>query len=126
MLDATVAGALVIIGGLSGSLLLTLFDYFRGKKAFEEQIDAIKAKPEANRTEEEKYLLSQENNQQSFFQEYKFRLGFGVIVGSVTVLSMFDSIVSGLKTDASALQVFIAGMTASGFFSAVADKIRQT
>ena len=124
MLDATIAGALVIVGGLSGSLLLTLFDYFRGKKATEEEIAAILAKPEAARTDEEKYKLTVP--QQSFFQAYKFRLGFGVIVGSVTVLSMFDSIVSGIKTDASALQVFIAGMTASGFFSAVADKVRQT
>jgi hypothetical protein len=124
VLDAAIAGALVIVGGLSGSLLLTLFDYFRGRKAYEEEIQAILAKPEANRTEEEKYKLTVQP--QSFFQSYKFRLGFGVIVGSVTVLSMFDSIVSGIPTDSSALQVFIAGMTASGFFSAVADKIRAT
>jgi len=124
VLDPSVAGALVIVGGLSGSLLLTLFDYFRERKAFEEEISAIKAKPEANRTEEEKYKLTVVPA--SFLQSYKFRLGFGVIVGSVTVLGMFDSILAGLKTDATALQVFITGMGVSGFFSSVADKIRQT
>ena len=124
VLDPVIAGSLVILGGLSGSTLLTLFDYFRQEKAREERTNEIMAKPETLRTDEEKYFLT--IPKQSFLQSYKFRLGFGIVVGISVVLAGYDTILAGLKTDASGIQTFIAGMTASGFFTSVADKIRQS
>jgi len=123
-LDPNLAGGLIIIGGLTGSAVLTLFDYFRQEKARQERTNEILGKPETARTDEEKYFLT--IPKQSFFQAFKFRLGFGVIAGVTAVLATYDSVLSGLKTDATGIQVFIAGMTASGFFTAIADKIRQT
>ena len=113
----------VIAGGIIGSALLTLFPYFMDKAAFEKQVSDIRRKPEASRTEEEKFLLTME--QQSFFAEYKFRFFFGLLAGVGTVLAWLASNRTSVET-MDPLTGLLSGVTTSGFLTAIADKIRSS
>lgn len=102
--------------------MITLFPYFLDKNAVETSKEQIRRKPEAQRTDDEKYLLALEYP--GFFAEYKYRFFFGLIVGIGSVLAFLNT---GL-TSVSAMtygQALFTGFTASGMFSALADKIRS-
>ena len=113
----------VVIGGLIGSALITLFPYFNGKKALEEQKEAINNKPPETRTPEEKFILEQQS--QGFFEEYKYRFFFGLLSGIGLVLAFLQGSLADLGNLTTGGAIF-AGITASGFLTALADKIRDT
>jgi len=119
--DIIVNIAFVVIGGLIGSSLVTLWPYFMNKSKREEEIALIRDKPEATRTPEEIFLLNQKLP--GFFDEYKYRFSFGLFTGiglSLAFVQMNVDTVTGYTSG----QAIFAGLTASGFMSALADKIR--
>lgn len=111
----------VIAGGLVGSTILTLFPYFMGKGAIEKQQADIRAKPPEQRTPEEEYLL--EIKYPGFWAEYKYRFSFGLLAG---VASALASLNTGLEQVATMTggQAFLFGLGTTGFFTALADRIR--
>jgi len=111
----------VIFGGFIGAAIITLFPYFMDKSKREEAIVIIRDKTPETRTPEEKFLL--ENKLPGFFDEYKYRFSFGIIGGIGLVLAFLANNIDTVSTYTSG-GAFVAGMTASGFFSALADKIR--
>ena len=113
----------VIAGGIIGSALLTLFPYFMDKAQFEKQVSDIRRKPEDQRTEEEKFLLT--IRPQSFFGEYKFRFFFGLLAGVGTVLAWLASNITQIGV-MDPLTALLSGVTTSGFLTAIADKIRSS
>jgi hypothetical protein len=120
-LDALVNIGFVIFGGFIGSALVTLFPYFMNKSKREEDLAAIRDKPEASRTPEETYLLN--NKLPGFFEEYKYRFTFGLVSGIGLSLAFIQANTAAVDTYTSGQAIF-AGLTASGFMSALADKIR--
>jgi hypothetical protein len=120
-MDELLNVAFVIFGGFIGSALVTLFPYFMTKSKREEDLDAIRNKPEANRTPEETYMLN--NKLPGFFEEYKYRFTFGLVSGIGLSLAFIQAN-EGVVTTYTTGQAIFAGLTASGFMSALADKIR--
>jgi len=120
-LDELINIGFVIFGGFIGSSIITLFPYFMDKGKLETRQAEIYAKPEATRTPEEQYLLTQKPR--GFFEEYKYRFTFGLISGIGITLAFVSQNISTIGTYTSGAAV-IAGLTASGFMSALADKIR--
>lgn len=123
MVDELIGMAAVVFGGLAGSTMITLFPYFLDKNAVEANQEQIRRKPESDRTDDENYLLNLKYP--GFFAEYKFRFGFGLLVGVGAVLAFLNSNLSGISAMTTGTALF-AGFTASGMFSALADKIRST
>ena len=115
--------AAVIIGGLIGSSALTLFPYFMDKGAVEKQQEAIRRKPETQRTDDEQYLLDMKYP--GFMAEYKYRFFFGLLSGLGLTFAYLSSNVGSIGT-LDTLQAMISGITTSGFLTAIADKIRST
>ncbi len=111
----------VVVGGFIGSTMLTLFPYFMEKNAVEKQQSDIRKKPPADRTPEETYILDAVPI--GFLAEYKYRFLFGLLAGIGSVLAFLQTDLAnvGGMTHGAAL---FSGMTASGFLSALADKIR--
>jgi hypothetical protein len=121
--DELVNIGFIIIGGFIGSSLLTLFPYFMDKKKTEElQAEIRKKAPEA-RTPEENYIL--ESKPAGFFSEFKYRFFFGLLAGIGSVLAFLQAGLGEVGNLTTGAAVF-SGITASGFFSALADKIRST
>lgn len=114
----------LVFGGFVGTTILSLFPYFMRKNAWETEIQAIKEKPESERTEIEKHKLT--IVPQTFWQEYKYRFLFGLITGIGTTLAAIQGLAGGINESTTAFAAFFSGMTASGFFTAVADKVRTT
>lgn len=124
MADSELLGiAFVIFGGLAGATMITLFPYFMDKNAVETQKEQIRRKPEDQRTDDEKYLLALEYP--GFFAEYKYRFLFGLITGIGSVIAFLNTGLTDVATMTYG-QALFAGFTASGMFSALADKIRST
>ena len=111
----------MVFGGFIGSALMTLFPYFLTKNKLETKQEEIYAKPEDQRTPEEKYILTQKSR--GFFEEYKYRFTFGLVSGiGITLAFVVNNLPSvAAYTTGGAI---VAGITASGFMSALADKIR--
>lgn len=122
MVDSILIGFL-LFGAVAGVTALTGYPFFRMKKNYEEQAAAINAKPVAERTDEEKYLL--EHPPGSFWATYKYRFGFGLIVGFGTALATIEGTLATLPDNANPLTAFVTGMTSSGFFAALANEIRS-
>lgn len=120
-MDVLLNVGFVIFGGFIGSALITLFPYFMNKSKLETDKEAIRAKPEANRTPEETYLL--DNKLPGFFEEYKYRFTFGLVSGIGISLAFIQSNLETVTNYTTGAAIF-AGLTASGFMSALADKIR--
>ena len=123
-LDPSIAGLFIILGTVAGSAIVTLWPYMREKKNLEEQKAAILAKPPEQRTAEENFILTKP--EQTFWQAYKYRFLFGLALGVISTMAMFDSTVRGLPEDATLLQVFMTGFGLSGIFTAIAGQIRET
>ena len=113
--------AYVIVGGLIGTSTLTVFPYFMEKGAMEKQQEDIRKKAPDTRTAEENYLL--DAKYPGFFAEYKYRFFFGLLSGLGLTFAYLSANVGSIAT-LSTLQAIIAGVTTSGFLTAVADKIR--
>lgn len=94
------------------------------KNAWEQEVQAIREKPEAERTDAEKYKLTV--TPQSFWQEYRYRFMFGLITGIGATLAAIQGLLGGINESTTTFSAFFQGMTASGFFTAVADKVRST
>jgi len=110
----------VVAGGLIGSLMITLFPYFTDKRAVEIQQSVIRMKQPETRTPEEQYLL--DLKYPGFFDEYRFRFFFGLLTGIGATIAFLNSGLTGVSA-MTASQAIFAGFTASGMFSALADKI---
>jgi hypothetical protein len=115
--------AYVVVGGLIGSSLLTLFPYFNEKKLLEEKQAAIRAKPPETRTPEEQYII--DAKPQGFFEEYKYRFFFGLLAGVGLTLAFLQTGLTNVSGMTPGAAIF-SGITASGFLSALADKIRSS
>ena len=111
----------VVFGGFIGSALVTLFPYFMDKGKLEQKQSEIYAKPEATRTPEEQYILTQKPR--SFFDEYKYRFTFGLVSGIGISLAFIQTNLDTVGAYTTGQAIF-SGLTASGFMSALADKIR--
>ena len=114
----------LVFGGFIGAIILTVFPYFMRKNAWEQEVQAIREKPEAERTDAEKYKLT--ITPQSFWQEYRYRFMFGLITGIGATLAAIQGLLGGINESTTTFSAFFQGMTASGFFTAVADKVRST
>jgi len=123
MVDSSIVGFL-IFGGLVGALFLSLWPYLRKKQAFEAEIEAIREKPESERTDAEKFKLT--IVPESFLQEYKFRFFFGLLVGIGASFAAIQSNLGGLTENTTSWEAFFGGLTASGFFTAIANEIRSS
>lgn len=123
MTEELVNVGFIVLGGFIGSSLLTLFPYFMDKKNVEEQQAEIRKKAPEQRTPDENYLL--EAKPAGFFSEYKYRFFFGLLAGVGSVLAFLQAGLSEVGNLTTGAAVF-SGITASGFFSALADKIRAT
>lgn len=121
-MDPLINIGFVIFGGFIGSALVTLFPYFMQKAKREEDLAAIRAIPEANRTPEQIYDL--QNKLPGFFEEYKYRFTFGLVSGVGISLAFIQANTDAVNQYTTAGQSIFAGLTASGFMSALADKIR--
>lgn len=121
-MDPLINIGFVVFGGFIGSALVTLFPYFMTKAKREEDLAAIRAKPEDVRTPEETYNL--QNKLPGFFEEYKYRFTFGLVSGIGISLAFIQANTDAVNAYTTAGQSIFAGLTASGFMSALADKIR--
>lgn len=118
------AGAL---GGLFvGSSLFTVWPHFQHKKNIEEQAHILKYVDQTTLTPEQKAIVAESKDTQSFFQGYKWRLIFGLIFGGVFAAAQVEGLLSGLVGEPSFFGVFLAAMTSSGFGTALIDLIRGT
>ena len=112
----------LIFGGFIGAIILSLFPYFQRKNAWETEIQAIKEKPESERTDAEKFKLTV--TPQTFWQEYKYRFTFGLITGIGASLAAIQGLIGGINESTTAFSAFFSGLTASGFFTALASAVR--
>ena len=114
----------LIFGGFVGAIILSLFPYFQRKNAWEQEVQAIIEKPESERTDAEKHKLT--IVPQSFWQEYRYRFIFGLITGVGSSLAAIQGLLGGINESTTAFTAFFSGLTAAGFFTALADKVRST
>jgi len=112
----------VIVGGFIGSTIMTLFPYFTEKNAVEKEQADIRKKLPDTRTPEEKYLL--EAVPPGFLAEYKYRFFFGLLAGIGSVIAFLQTDLANVGGMTAGAAVF-SGITASGFLSGLADKIRS-
>lgn len=127
MVDVTpvvVAGA---VGGLFvGSTLFTLWPHFQHKKNIEEQAHILKYVDQSTLTPEQKAILAEANDQQSFLQAYKWRLIFGLLFGTTFAAAQVEGLLRDFVGEPSFFGVFFAAMTSAGFGTALIDLVRGT